>query len=201
MITALDKNTALVLIDLQKGIAKGHTAPHPVQEVLTNSARLADAFHKAKLPVIVVTLDLRHAAWLKARRDSRRIPKNKILLALARLMMSLSGHASVVKEINTQPGDIFITKTTPNAFYNTTLHAELQKRRITNIVLCGISTSNGVEGTARAAVERGYNVSFATDAMSDRSAQSHQSSITYILPRLGELGSSSDIIQHLQNRA
>ena len=47
------------------------------------------------------------------------------------------------------------------------MHAELQKRNITQIVLGGIATSIGVEGTARQANEFGYNIAFASDAMSD----------------------------------
>jgi len=47
------------------------------------------------------------------------------------------------------------------------LNDELKKRNVTGIVIAGISTSIGVEGTARAASILGYNISFATDAMTD----------------------------------
>ncbi len=53
------------------------------------------------------------------------------------------------------------------AFYGTSLDLELRRRGITQIVLCGVATSIGVETTARNAYERGYNVSLAIDAMTD----------------------------------
>jgi len=62
---------------------------------------------------------------------------------------------------------VVIDLQTWNAFYDTPLDSELKRRRITNIVLCGIATSIGAEGTARAAYERGYNLTFASDAMTE----------------------------------
>ena len=96
--------------------------------------------------------------------------------------------------------DIHITKRGWNAFFQTPLHDELQKREITQIVLCGISTSIGVEGTARAASELGYNIIFVTDAMTDTVLASHNNSLLNIFPRLGELGSAYDVINLLNLR-
>jgi nicotinamidase-related amidase len=187
MITSIDKNTALVLIDLQKGIAKGDTA-HPVSEVLRNAAALVDAFRKAKLPVVILNVNPSGAAWTKARVEKPTMPPNTTMP---------EGATDIVPEIITDPSDILITKKTWNAFYNTDLDNELQKRKITGIVLGGISTSAGVEGTARAASERGYNISFATDAMTDKIKEAHNNSISYVFPRIGELGTTDEIIKNL----
>jgi nicotinamidase-related amidase len=56
-----------------------------------------------------------------------------------------------------------------------------------------------VEGTARAASELGYNITFATDAMTDREEEAHQRSIKYIFPRMGETGTTKEIINILQS--
>ena len=56
-----------------------------------------------------------------------------------------------------------------------------------------------MEGTARAASELGYNVSFALDAMTDRSQEAHERSIQFIFPRMGETGTTEDIIATLAN--
>jgi nicotinamidase-related amidase len=66
-------------------------------------------------------------------------------------------------------------------------------------VLAGISTSIGVEGTARAASELGYNISFALDAMTDRVKEAHERSIQFIFPRIGETGTTADIVAMLAN--
>jgi nicotinamidase-related amidase len=62
MITAIDKQTALILIDLQKAVVQMPLA-HPVQPVLKNAAKLVDAFHKANLPVVIVNVNPAGATW------------------------------------------------------------------------------------------------------------------------------------------
>ncbi|MFD5761207.1 isochorismatase family protein, partial [Streptomyces sp. NPDC127044] len=50
-VTTLDPKTALVVIDLQNGIAGNPgLAPHPAAEVVERAARLADAFREQSLP-------------------------------------------------------------------------------------------------------------------------------------------------------
>ena len=185
MITAIDSNTALVLIDLQKGIV-GRNFPTPVSEIVQNAAKLTDAFHKAGLPVVIVNVNTAGAAWLKARKEPA-----------APQPASQPGWTDIIPDIQSQPGDIFITKHTWGAFFETALDEELKKRKVTGIVLGGIATSIGVEGTARQASERAYNISFATDAMTDMSAEAHAHSLKYIFPRIGELGSTDEIIAKL----
>ena len=51
MITALDKNTALVLIDLQNSVVSVQTKPHSVEDVLKNVNELIAAFRKKQLPI------------------------------------------------------------------------------------------------------------------------------------------------------
>ncbi|MEP6648523.1 MAG: isochorismatase family protein [Lapillicoccus sp.] len=65
---------------------------------------------------------------------------------------------------------------------------------MTQIVLGGVATSMGVESTARAAHEHGYHVTRAIDAMAGLSAESHQNSVERIFPRLGETGTTDEII-------
>ncbi len=190
MITAIDKNTALVLIDLQKGIVRMDVV-HPIKDVLEKSALLVDAFHKANLPIVAVNV-------IPSPSNLRN--ENPVAKNVASAMAAMEGFSDIVEDIKTLPTDIFVTKRTWNAFYNTKLHEELQKRNITGIVLGGVATSIGVEGTARAAHELGYNISFATDAMTDRSAEAHKHSTQLIFPRIGELGVSADIIEKLSSR-
>lgn len=189
MITALDKNTALILIDLQNGVV-GMPVAHPMSTILSNSAKLVAAFRKADLPVVIVNVNPAGAAWTTARKEpapARSTPSNEDWLEIA-------------PEIKSRSEDIFITKHTWSAFYETQLDEELKKRDITGIVLAGVSTSIGVEGTARGASERGYNLSFVQDAMTDMFEVAHERSIKYIFPRMGEIGDTDDIIAQLNAR-
>jgi nicotinamidase-related amidase len=186
MVTMLDKKTALVLIDLQKSVVQLSLAK-PAHEVIANVVKLVDAFRKAHLPVVVVNVNSSGAAWVKTRKDSTRS---------SRVSFTEDG-LNITPEIKTHPDDIFITKHTWSAFYETALDEELKKREVTGIVLAGISTSVGVEGTARAASERGYNIAFARDAMTDMFPDAHEHSLKYIFPRIGETDDTDRIIEKL----
>ena len=65
---------------------------------------------------------------------------------------------------------------------------------VTQLVVCGVATSIGVESTARQAYELGINVTLAIDAMTDISAEAHANSVDRIFPRLGETGMTQEII-------
>ena len=186
MITTLDKKTALVLIDLQKGIVKAGGEPNSVELIVANAVLLVEAFRKADLPIVFVTVNQYGAAWTKARTDNN-----------APQVAPPEGFAEIIPEIKTRPGDIFITKHTWGAFFETELHKALQQRGVTNIVLGGIATSIGVEGTARQASELGYNISFVADASTDRLAAAHLHSVHTIFPRIAETGTTKDIIDLL----
>jgi nicotinamidase-related amidase len=188
MVTAIDKNTALVLIDLQKGIV-GYPLVHPVAGVLQNAAKLVAAFREAELPVVIVNVNPAGAAWTKARKDAK--PNTPAMP---------DDWLEITSEIITRPDDIFITKHTWSAFFETPLQNELQKRGVTGIVIGGISTSIGVEGTARTASEYGYNIAFASDATTDMAASAYEHSITLIFPRMGEVGTTDEIIAKMEER-
>ena len=196
MITALDQNTALVIIDLQKGITRLEPAPYTCAEVFEKVSQLVKAFRKANLPIVVVNVDPSGSPLRTARVDMPMYPKN----STAPAFNANPDFLEIVTEIGAEPQDIYITKNTWGAFFNTPLHNELKKRNVTGIVLTGIATSIGVEATARSASELGYNISFATDAMSDRVAENHQHSLEKVFPRIGEQGSTQDIINQLAIR-
>ena len=199
MITALDTHTALVLIDLQKGIATGEKA-HPIQAIIQHAARLKAAFRKEQLPVVVVHVEPIGSPASVVRSEKGNFPKDAAGQQQAREKMQNAGFFEIVDAIKPEPGDLQITKEGWDAFYNTSLHEELQKLGVTGIVLAGISTSIGVEGTARSANQRGYNLTFATDAMTDTVAAAHENSLTYIFSRIGELATTDEIIAKLPAR-
>jgi len=111
----------------------------------------------------------------------------------------MMGFTDIVPEIEVKPEDILIEKKSWNAFFLTSLNEELKKREITQLVLAGISTSIAVEGTARAGSELGYNLIFATDAMTDKIREAHSNSLSNIFPRLGELATVMEITRKLSS--
>ena len=186
-VSTLDPRTALVLIDLQRGITALPTI-HCADEVVHRAARLVGAWHERALPVIAVHVDYSpdFGDVLSARTDARAAP-----------VAPAPDFAELRPELGLTASDLVVTKRGWNAFYGTELDLQLRRRNVTGIVLAGISTSIGVESTARAAAERGYEVAVASDAVTDTSALAHQASIEVILPRLGQLDVTAAIIAAL----
>ncbi|WP_280268333.1 hydrolase [Nocardia wallacei] len=183
--TTLDPRTALVLIDLQRGIVGAPAAPHAASEVVARGAELAHGFRKAGLPVALVRVSFAP--------DGTDVPPGRTEAAAPTGPLP-QGWDALVDELDVQPTDIVITKRHWGAFHGTELDLQLRRRGVTGIVLGGIATSIGVESTARAAHEHGYTVTLATDAMSDRDPESHAHSLTKIFPRLGETATTDEIL-------
>jgi nicotinamidase-related amidase len=186
MISEIDKNTALILIDLQNSIVSLQLA-HPIKTTLENVNLFIDTFREKDLPVVVVNVNPVGAVWTKSRKEVKQVP-----------LPGGDEWYKITDQINVKESDIKITKHTWNAFFETKLDAALKNKSITGIVLAGISTSIGVEGTARAASEFGYNITFATDAMTDMKEEAHQRSIQFIFPRMGETGTTREIIEMMK---
>jgi nicotinamidase-related amidase len=177
-VTQLDSKTALIVIDLQKGIV-GLPAVHPIAGVLANASALAAAFRRHGLPVVLVNV----AGGAPGRTE--RAPMRSAMPP---------DWTELAPELNVQPADHKITKLTWGAFANTDLDALLKELGVTQVVLAGVATSIGVESTAREAYALGFNVTIAVDAVTDLDAGAHENSVARIFPRLGETGESAAIL-------
>ena len=177
--TALDQKTALVVIDLQKGVVAMPTAP-PAGEVVAQAARLAAAFRRRGLPVVLVNV----AGVAPGRAEA---PRPDVSAFPA-------DWSDLVPELGAQPGDHRVTKRSWGAFTGTDLLEFLKREGVTQIVLTGVATSIGVESTARQAHELGFNVTLATDAMTDLRPEAHANSVGRIFPRLGETATTDEIL-------
>jgi len=186
--TALDPKTALVVIDLQKGLSAFPTV-HPFRDIVSNTVRLAEAFRDAELPVVLVTVAFSA--------DGGDRPRSRTEVPL-RTIPTSPEFAELVPELAPRPGDILVTKRQPNAFYGTELDLQLRRRQVTGIVLTGVATSSGVDATARTAYERAYNVTFAEDAITDVDAAAHDFVTKKIFPRVGELDSTDALLALLR---
>lgn len=184
-VTTLDSRCALIVIDLQNGIVGLPTA-HPVGPVVERSARLADAFRRHGRPVVLVNV----AGAAQGRTDQA-----------PRAWDFPPGWTDLIPELNQQPDDHLVTKRTWGAFTGTDLVEYLNGLGVTQLVIVGVATSIGVESTARQAHENGFNVTLATDAMTDLNVDAHDNSVTRIFPRLGETGTAAEIIALLDKVA
>jgi len=154
--------------------------------VLFRSSALAAAFRRHRLPVVLVNVAGGAPGRTERPRPGGPFP---------------DGWTDLVPELDRQPDDITVTKRTWGAFASTDVEHQLRQRGVTQIVIAGVATGTGVESTARQAYEAGFNVTLATDAMTDPHAEAHDYSTANVFPRLGESGSTQAIIELLATRS
>ena len=183
-LTALDPNTALIIVDLQKGLI-GLPVIHPIGDIIERARALADAFRERGLPVVLVNV----AGGAPGRTEQPRQTGSRP-----------EGWTDLIPELNRQPSDILVTKRSWGAFASTNLETQLKARGVTQVVVLGVATGTAVEATARQAYEQGFNVTLAVDAMTDTRPEAHNYSIKNVFPRLGETGMGQDIIGLLAAR-
>lgn len=140
------KNTALILIDIQKDYFQGGAKELQQPEAATKQAALLlEAFREAELPLF----HIQHA-----------MPPER---GLSFLIEGTKG-AEIHPLVAPKEGEAIVVKTYPNSFFNTDLHEQLQAKGITNLIICGMMTQMCVSTTARAAMELGYTSTIASDA-------------------------------------
>jgi nicotinamidase-related amidase len=182
----LDATTsALVLIDLQKGIVSRDTKPHAAVDVVARCSELAARFRTAGSVVVLV-----HVAFSADDGDRLKPPADGAPPVTLPIPAEFS---ELVPELNRAADDIVITKHQWGAFYGTELDLQLRRRGIRTIVIAGIATNFGVESTARDGWERGYEIVFVEDAMASFSEEWHRFAVTAIFPRIGRVRSSVDV--------
>jgi nicotinamidase-related amidase len=183
-LTKLDDTTALIVIDLQKGIT-GMATAHPMQEIVDRSAQLARAFRERGLTVVLVNVSGAAPGRTDAGRPTFSFPPD---------------WTELVPELDAQASDLLVTKERWGAFLGTSLHDSLHERGVTQIVLTGVATSAGVESTARSAYDLGYHVTLVVDAITDRDAGSHRHCVEKIFPRLSETTTTAEVLAKLKAR-
>jgi nicotinamidase-related amidase len=157
-----------------------------MEEVVKHVGALAAAFRRHGLPVVLVNVAGGAPGRTEQPRNHRDFP---------------AGWTDIITELNRQPQDHVVTKHTPGAFTNTGLDAQLRAFCVTQVVIVGVATSNGVEVTARQAYELGFNVTIATDAMTDSHADAHTYSMTRVFSGIGETGTTQEIINLMKRNA
>ena len=180
------QRTAVIVIDLQKGIVGRNNVPYSSSAVVANTARLLASARQAGALIVLV-----HVGGASDGADRLHPEADQPMPRSAPLPPDWS---ELIPELNRQETDLVIFKRQWGAFYGTDLDLQLRRRKMTTLVLCGISTELGVESTARDAFERCYELILVADAMTGQSAESHTDAIQRIFPRIGRVRNTEQVI-------
>jgi nicotinamidase-related amidase len=173
--------TALVVVDLQRGVVSRDVGPHPADTVLENALQLAEAFRAAGAPVVLVRAEpgAMPPADADVQRTAATPPVGDVVDELAPL------------------GDLVVVKHGWSAFHGTDLAAELRQRSVDTVVLVGLATNMGVESTARDAREHGFAVVVVEDAMSSTDAVMHEFAVARIFPLIARVTTTAGAVAAL----
>jgi nicotinamidase-related amidase len=176
-LTTLDATPALIVVDLQKGIA-----PYADPSVIANNVALLAAFRAQGWPIALVNV----AAGAPGRTEENPAGGAHEIPAEA---------VELIPELGATEDDITVTKRTWGAFFGTDLHEQLQAKGVTQVFVTGVATSIGCESTARQAHEHGYHVVTVPDAMGDLKPESHDAAIATVFPRLGQIATTAELLE------
>lgn len=201
--TLTPDTTALVVVDVQNAFA-ARDSPlkdagvdvSAAVERIPNVERLLDAAREAGVTV-AFTRSLRRA-------DERDAPQNaydvvpEILRESPSICCRGSPDAEYVDGIGPRDGEYEVEKIRYDGFHGTPLEYYLRSEAVETVLLCGFATNVCVEGTARGAHERGFNVVLVEDCCASFSADQHRAGVRNVELLLGTSITLDEAREHLQ---
>jgi nicotinamidase-related amidase len=129
-------NTALLVVDVQNGVVAN---AHRRDEVVANIRSLVDRARAEQVPVI----------WVQHSSDE---------------LAENSDEWRYVPELDLQDTEPVVHKRYGDSFEDTTLEAELAKRKVGRVVVTGAQTDACIRATIHGAFTRGYDTTLVSDA-------------------------------------
>ena len=99
----------------------------------------------------------------------------------------------IIAELKPQPEDIVFQKRRPDGFIGTDFDLMLRSNGIRTILIGGVATEGGVEGTARSARNLGYDVVVLKDCVGSRSRELHELALKLMEQTFFDIAGAADI--------
>lgn len=174
----LTEHTALLVVDLQAGTAH-YQRTHPVDAVVANVGALADATRAAGGRVVFV------------RHDPAATPRGATHHGGGPRTAPVAYGNLLLERVD---GDGNLTRGGWSAFADADLDTRLRADGITEVVVVGQATTFGVESTARAAYDLGYDVVLVEDATNDPDPDAHSDRFRSVFPALGIVTQTAELV-------
>jgi nicotinamidase-related amidase len=101
----------------------------------------------------------------------------------------------IVEELKPQPQDIVFQKRRPDGFVGTDLDLILRSRGIGTILIGGVATEGGVEGTARTGRNLGYDMVVLKDCVGSRSRDLHELALKLMEQTFFDMATAKEIAE------
>jgi nicotinamidase-related amidase len=135
--------TALLIIDVQRALCSGEYEVLESRRVIDRINQVTQGFRQARGLVVVIQHEEPGSPMAHGAEGWKLDP-----------------------ELQVEPDDVYIRKTTPDSFHNTELLAVLQARGANKLVVCGVQSEFCVDSTMRRALALGFPVTLVADGHS-----------------------------------
>jgi nicotinamidase-related amidase len=202
MALELDKSkTALLAMDFEndivheEGALKDFGLAQMVKEndILAKVSTMLDAARSAGVKVVYVSVKFRQG-------HPEVSPYTGLFQAVVATNALVEGTwgAQIHEAVAPRDGEPVVTKRAVSAFAASDLEKLLNASGISTLLLCGVATNFVVEGTAREAADRGYNVVVVGDCCSSMSQEAHDAALNTVLPFLATITTLDEVTAALQ---
>jgi len=188
------RNAALVVWDMQNGIAR---RAFNFGEIVANVKLLVDAAHRSQIPVIYsqhTGLPSRYLSkYAEYSLKRRGIDRGK-----SSFMAEGSEEWKLVNELAPSEGDLILKKHTASFFIGTMLEQILRSSNVESLILSGVSTEGGIEGTARHGASLGFVPVIAQDAVGSFDQKVHERMLE-VMRTMFEVENTAAIVKSMES--
>jgi nicotinamidase-related amidase len=188
------KRAALLIWDMEYAIAPN---AFNYEDIRVNLKNIAEAARQAGIPVfysVQTAFDLAKEeapVWVRIR-----MKRSKATDPSQLLQEKEDPHGrEIVSELKPQPQDIVFQKRRPDGFVGTDFDLMLRSRGVETILIGGVATEGGVEGTARTGRNLGYNLVVLKDAVGSRSRELHDLALKLMEQTFFDLATTGEIAE------
>jgi nicotinamidase-related amidase len=195
-------STAMIVVELQndlvhaslsgqRGLPGALARAVELGGVLEHVRSVLDACRAAKVPVVYATRERHPSVPLAPLPLYRRAPATSFLAPE-------SWGAQIVDELAPQDGDTVLRRyRSLDPSYGAGLWRVLRRLEVDTVLVAGVSTTLAVEGTVRAAANRGLRSVVVADGCASVPEEWHRFSIENVLPLLADVVTSDRVVAAL----
>lgn len=201
MVTIEQTKTALLVMDVQNDIIHkdgkykdfGTPAHAEERDIFGNIGKVLKKARETGLKVVHVKFGMRD---FDAETKANHTPILNAVKALKACDLNSWG-GDIHEAFTPVEGESIVEKNRVDSFQNTNLKKILDDAGIDTLVMTGVATNYVVEATARHASDDDYRVIIVEDCCSSMNQELHDFSMTNILPNLGQVCSSDEVVAAL----
>ena len=188
------KRAALLIWDMENAIGPN---AFNYKDILANLQQLSAAARQAGVPVfysVQTPFDVAKeeaGVWVRVRMKRSKVSDPNQLLSERE-----DPHGrEIVAELKPQPQDIAFQKRRPDGFVGTDFDLMLRSKGVGTLLIGGVATEGGVEGTARTARNLGYDVVVLKDCVGSRSREQHDMALKLMESAFFEIATANQIAE------